>query len=202
MPYGVFKSSLISFLQEIKENESLSRALYVALECASGEVGIYTLLGGHLRGLLDKSIPDARLAINCCWPGLGLRPDFRIQLTSRPKQPIFAAEFKLVYEGGTANSMPEKVISRAMDDIDRLKTISNLRPGIGTAMVLFLHTQSAQLPDRIKDAMGDLQFEHLGPITMWNPSGGKRSPYFHIIFINHEEVLRKGNTEELDVVGG
>ena len=201
MPYEIFKASLSSFLQEVEKSEAISRALYVAVECASGEVGIYTLLGGHLRGLLLESIPEARLAINCCWPGLGIRPDFRVQLIRPSKQPIFAAEFKLVYEEGTANSMPEKVIARAMDDIDRLKTIAIIRSEIRTAMVLFLRTRSSQIPERILNALGTLKFEPVGSVLMWNPISTKEGNYFHILLIPHDEVLRKGSAEEVDVVG-
>jgi hypothetical protein len=185
-----FRSAALEFLAQAKAVPVLEQMVFAAVACGGGEVPLYTMVGGLFRNLLTGVAPELRLAINQEIQR-GIRPDFQVHHKESFKPPRFAAEFKLLYQDGTANSRPSAVIQRIQADLDKLVSIS--AAGVHKAMLVFVHHEKAELATSIQTALADMKFEFMGQVELWKPEGTVADGRLRLYLLGHEEIEKLGH---------
>lgn len=176
--------TLSTELNELLEFYSTAtrNAVYVATACGGvSEVGLYTMLGGCFRSLLEKNdtTKEFRLLIDSRVYGSEerLRPDFQIHKMNNSEKPLFVSEFKFLSNLGEFNGGYLAVFSRIENDLDRLKLwIDKPSKPLSSSVVFYLNVPmkgndiKAERSYIIDEKFKKLGFELFGkPIVLWRP---------------------------------
>lgn len=200
---ALLKSAATDFLRHAGDEGPFQQAVYAAMACGGGEVGLYTLLGGLFRAGFTGEAESFLLAINMALPdsiASSMRPDFQVHPSGQPKNPCFAAEFKLLYRGGQGNSRPEEVFSRIQGDVNRLATIAD--KGLQTTMIVFVHTEGTKPYGEIDESLERKGFTRLGIVPLWKPLGMSHSAQLHLWLSNGNDISKFGERFSSDTKAG
>ena len=186
---SIFEKCVTIFADTAIHDDVSRQMVYAAVNCGGGEVALYTLFAGILRKELEQADPTLRLAINQEISKY-IKPDFKVLKSGDSKHPLFAAEFKLLYETGVSNSSPKNVLQRIQDDLDRLLDISS--QAIRTSMIIFHYSERSSMRVEILGELITKGFKHCCTIELWNPSGIINSGYLHLHLSSHKSILDNG----------
>jgi hypothetical protein len=190
---ALLKSAATDFLRHAGDEGPFQQAVYAAMACGGGEVGLYTLLGGLFRAGFTGEAESFRLAINMALPdsiASCMRPDFQVHPKDQFKRPCFASEFKLLYQSGQWNSRPQEVLSRIQGDVNRLATIAD--KGLQTAMIVFVHTEGTEPCGEIDESLERKGFARLGIVPLWEPLGMSHSAHLHLWLSTGNDISKFG----------
>lgn len=167
--------------------------LYAASGCGGGEIGLYTLLGGYFRRLLEKENARYRLWINAQLSGTSYRPDFQVHFEETSEQPVFVAEFKWISEEGHGGASPRLILDAIAEDVGKLRSFLCVHPGLRTAALVFLRSRGAEPDVPLCDALHKLGFDLIGGVELWKPETIPSTGHLHLFILYHEHVCSFGD---------
>jgi len=172
------------------------RMAYTAILCGAGEIGLYTLFGAYYRSKLPD---DLRLLINCQWMGKAdLKPDFQVRHAKSLQSPLFAVEFKLLYETGSYNSNPQEVVKRVKYDIEKLNKMMKTEQETGASMIVFIHSVKKMEDGLDLQAWPKSSWPSYKPVADLKGGPLKDPGSLWIGKIDHDQITKITGQEELE----
>lgn len=123
-PAAVFQGALKAFLQDAQEDGPFGFAAHTAVSCGGGEIGLYTLLGGHYAQGIARNHLDLELLIDHTFPGRRSRPDFQLRRPKSSGETVQCIEFKWLAAAGTGGGAPAATFRAIAQALVRLEELA------------------------------------------------------------------------------
>jgi hypothetical protein len=169
---SILGEALADFAEDASHAGPIQQAVYAATACGGiSEVALYALLAGYFRKLLERKEPSARLVMDSCFPGSSMRPDFQVHTKGSSKEPSLAVECKFVSDAGKGSGYHTGVLSAIDQDLDKLATMVESRPGLESAAVIFFLREGHACASTIEVELKQRGFRSFGAFELWRPEG-------------------------------